>query len=195
MAHALGLWGASETGYTPTLTVAYGGLWGENYWYQESNVWENARLLNFVPRFVVDPRSRRRVMVPEDELNHISIASGAADLVNAGGRVQLGAHGQMQGLAPHWELWMFVQGGMTEHQALRAATLDGARYLGLDGDLGSLDEGKLADLIVLDGNPLENIRQSERVRYTMVNGRLFEADSMDELAPGDETRPAPFWLQ
>ncbi len=190
---AIALWSESGTGYTPTLVVAYGGLWGENYWYQHDKVWENERLLEFVPRFVVDPRSRRRTMVPEEEFNHISIARGAAQLVHAGGRVQLGAHGQMQGLAPHWELWMFVQGGMTEHEALRAATLDGARYLGLDGDLGSLEAGKLADLIVLDGDPLTDIRQSENVRYTMINGRLYEAATMDEVAPGSARRPAPFW--
>ncbi|MBI3279444.1 MAG: PD40 domain-containing protein [Acidobacteria bacterium] len=176
----LQFWPKTRTWYTPTLGVAYGGLWGENYWYQHTNVWENERLLRYVPRKIVDPRSRRRTMAPEDEFNHIRIARAAKQLLDRGLRVQLGAHGQMQGLAPHWELWMFVQGGMTPHQALRAGTLYGAQYLGLDNDLGSIEPGKLADLAVLDRNPLANIRDSEYVRYVMINGRLFETDTMNE---------------
>ena len=153
------LFAKSSVGYTPTLIVGYGGLSGEYYWYQHTNVWENERLLTFIPREVIDPRSRRRLMAPETDFNHVLIARGAKQIADAGGSVQLGAHGQLQGLGAHWELWMLQQGGMTPMESLRAATIAGARYLGLDGDIGSLEKGKLADLIVLDRNPLENIRQ------------------------------------
>ena len=107
--------------------------------------------------------------------------------------MQLGAHGQREGLGAHGELWMFAQGGMTPMQALRAATLSGARYLGLDHAIGSLEPGKLADLIVLDANPLENIRNSESVRYTIVNGRIFDAATMNEIGNHPRTRKAFFF--
>jgi imidazolonepropionase-like amidohydrolase/Tol biopolymer transport system component len=188
------LWAATEVGYTPTLVVGYGGLWGEEYWYQESNVWEHERLMRFTPRREVDGRAIRRTTFPEWDLNHVGLAETARRLVDAGGRVQLGAHGQLQGLAAHWELWMFGQGGMTPMQGLRAATLDGARYLGLDRDIGSLEPGKLADVLVIDGNPLENLRESERIRYVMMNGRLYDAASMDEVGPRERQRQ-PFWFE
>jgi imidazolonepropionase-like amidohydrolase len=187
------LWGASETGSTPTLIVGYGGLWGENYWYQKSNVWENERLLTFTPRPIVDARSRRRTMVPDDEFNHIALAKNCKDLLDAGVSVQLGAHGQLQGLGAHWELWMLQQGGMTNHEALRAATMNGAWYLGMDHDIGSLEAGKLADLIVLDANPLDDIRNSESVRYTMVNGRLYDSSTMDEIGNHPRKRLPFYW--
>ena len=108
--------------------------------------------------------------------------------------VHIGAHGQREGLAVHWEIWMFQQGGMTPHEALRSATLSGARYLGLDADVGSLEPGKLADLIVLDANPLENIRNTHSVRYTVVNGRIFDAATMNEIGNHPRTRK-PFFFQ
>lgn len=188
------LWGKTKVGYTPTLVVGYGGNWGENYWYQKTNVWEDERLLTFVPRRIVDPRSRRRPMVPESEFNHFNNARITKELNDAGVSVQLGAHGQREGLAAHWELWMFGQGGMTPLQALRAATLSGAQYLGLDKDIGSLEPGKLADLIVLDRNPLENLQNSHSVRYTIVNGRVFDAATMNETGNHPKTRKA-FWFQ
>ena len=107
--------------------------------------------------------------------------------------MQLGAHGQLAGLGAHWELWMLAQGGFTPIEAIRAATLDGARYLGFDGDIGSLAPGKLADLIVLEGNPLENIRDSQNIRYTVLNGRIYDARTMDVL--GDRPRPRKFYWQ
>ncbi|MBI4890591.1 MAG: PD40 domain-containing protein [Acidobacteria bacterium] len=176
----LQFWPKSKVAYTPTQIVGYGGLFGEEYWYAHSNVWENERLLRYVPREVVDPRSRRRQIAPDGDYNHIEVARSAKRLNDAGVSVQLGAHGQLQGLGPQWELWMFEQGGMTPHQALKCATIQGAWYLGLDKDIGSLEPGKLADLVVLEKNPLVNLRDSERVRYTMVNGRLYEADTMNE---------------
>ncbi len=188
------VWKATEVGYTPTLVVSYGGLSGEYYWYEHMDVWDEERLLNFTPRQMVDARSRRRQKTPLEEYWHIDVAREGAKLVNQGGKMLLGAHGQMQGIGAHWELWMFEQGGLTPHQALRAATLHGAEYLGLDGDIGSLEVGKLADLVVLNQNPLEDLRSSDDIRYVMVNGRLFDAMTMDELGNQPRER-TPFWFE
>jgi Tol biopolymer transport system component/imidazolonepropionase-like amidohydrolase len=187
------LFATSGAGYTPTLIVGYGGLNGEDYWYQHQEVWANKRLLTFTPRDIVDPRSRRRPMAAEDDYNHIRIAEGAKAIRDAGGLVLLGAHGQLQGLGAHWELWMLAQGGLTPMQALAAGTIDGARYLGLDKDIGSLEVGKLADLVVLDKNPLAEIRNSDSVRLVMVNGRVFDAATMNEAGNHPRNRGPLYW--
>ncbi len=187
------LYGRSRTGYTPTLIVGYGGLSGENYWYQHDEVWANENLLQYTPREIVDARARRRTMAPEDDFNHVLISEGAKKILDAGGLVQLGAHGQLQGLGAHWELWMLEQGGMTELEALRSATLMGAEYIGLDGELGSIEEGKLADLVVLGKNPLENIRNSESVQMVMLNGRLYDAATMSEIGNHPKERKPFYW--
>jgi imidazolonepropionase-like amidohydrolase/Tol biopolymer transport system component len=188
------LFAKSKSGYTPTAIVGYGGLSGEYFWYQTTNVWENEQLLRFTPREVVDPRSRRRTMAPLDDFNHVLIARGAKQIADAGGSVQLGAHGQLQGLGAHWELWMLQQGGMTNMEALRAATIDGARYIGMDADIGSIEKGKLADFAVLDRNPLENIRNSESVSIVVLNGRVYDAKTMNEIGNHPRTRK-PFWWE
>ena len=187
------LFAKSKTGYTPTMIVGYGGLSGEYYFYQHYNVWENKRLLTFIPEDVVVPRSRRRTMAAEDDFNHVLIAKGAKKVADAGGLVHTGAHGQIQGIGMHWETWMFAQGGMSPMQALAAATINGAKYLGMDADVGSLEKGKLADLVVLDKNPLENIRNTDSVRMVMLNGRLYDASTLDEIAPSPRKRLPFYW--
>jgi imidazolonepropionase-like amidohydrolase/Tol biopolymer transport system component len=189
------LWAASKTGYTPTLIVNYGGLSGEYYWYQTTNVWEDKKLLTYTPRSIIDARSRHRTMAPmkEYENGHILVSKSCKKLADAGVKVNLGAHGQLQGLGVHWELWMLAQGGMTNLEALRAGTLNGANYLGIQDQLGSLEAGKLADLIVLDRNPLEDIQNSNSVVYTMINGRLYDTQTMNEIGNYNKPRTAFYW--
>ncbi len=191
----LQLWAASRTGYTPTLVVGYGGIWGERYWYQHTDVSNHERLMNFVPYPFVDPVARRRTMAPEREYNHVRIAENCKALSDRGVLVNLGAHGQREGLGSHWELWMLAQGGMSPLEVLRAGTLNGARYLGLDGDLGSIEPGKLADLAILDENPLENIRNTDSVSMVLLNGRLYDAATMDEIGLHPETREPLFFQE
>ena len=187
-------WSQTGTGYTPTFVVAYGGLSGERYWYDRTELWKDERLMRWSPRSIIEPASIRRPTAPDEEYNHFAVARFAKALRDKGVGVHIGAHGQREGLAAHWELWMMEQGGFSPWEALRAGTIDGARYIGMDGDIGSLEPGKLADLVVIDGNPIENLRRSEFVAYTMLNGRLYDVKTMSQVAP-DKVERKPFYFE
>lgn len=188
------LWRQTDVRITPTLVVSYGGLSGEYWWYARENVWEDAKLNRFFPRETLDARAIRREIAPDWDYHHIEVAKSLKAVRDLGVKVQVGGHGQLQGMATHWEIWMLTQGGFTNFEALRAATIDGADYIGFGAQLGSLEVGKRADLVVLDGNPLENIRHTADTRYVMVDGRLFDvAADMAEI--GNQAVPAPtfYW--
>lgn len=190
-------WKNSKAHNTPTLIVNYGGMSGEYEWYQKTNVYEKTRLMAFTPRSIINNRARHRTMIPEEEYvnGHVLTSKSCTALQNNGVNINLGAHGQLQGLGAHWELWMLAEGGMSNHQALKCATINGAKYLGMDNEIGSLKVGKLADLIICDKNPLVNIKDSETVQYTMVNGRLFDCDTMNEITPKGEHKRGKFYFE
>lgn len=190
------LWSKTKTHNTPTLIVNYGSLNGEYYWYQHSDVWTKEPLLHFTPKHILDERSRHRTMAPEEEYQngHILVSQSCKKLQDAGVNINLGAHGQLNGLGAHWELWMLQQGGMSNLQALKCATINGAKHLGMDKEIGSLKAGKLADLIILDKNPLEDIRNSESVHYVMVNGRLYESNTLNEIGNYNK-KQGKFWFE
>ncbi len=188
------LWSQTAVGYTPTLGVAYGGLDGEHYWYAYSEVWKHPLLTRFVPRTILQPRSVRRPIAPETDYGVFDTARAATALQRSGVNVNLGAHGQREGLAAHWELWSLYKGGMTPLEALRVGTINGAKYLGLERDIGSLEVGKLADLVLIDGDVLQNFLQSDRVTHVMQNGRLFESQSMNQILPPAKPR-MPFFFE
>ncbi|HWO89256.1 MAG TPA: amidohydrolase family protein [Gemmatimonadales bacterium] len=182
--------------YTPTLLVAYGGPWTENLYYESVDIHADAKLRRFTPHDEIDARALRRpAWFHPSQYVHDRIARAAAQILRAGGRVGLGGHGQLQGLGVHWELWSIQSGGMSTHDALRVATISGAEAIGLAQDLGSLEPGKLADLIVLDRNPLQDIRNTNAIRYVMRNGRLYEADTLDEIAPNPRRLPRQWWME
>jgi Tol biopolymer transport system component/imidazolonepropionase-like amidohydrolase len=190
------LWSNSNTGYTPTLIVNYGGINGEYYWYQKTNVWENEKLLTFTPRAIIDSRSRHRTMIPDEEYDngHILVSKSCKQLSDSGVRVNLGSHGQIQGIGAHWELWMLAQGGMSNMEALRAATINGAKYIGMDHQVGSLQTGKLADLIILDKNPLDTITNTQSIYQVMINGRLYDPNTLNEVGANPKKRQ-PYWWE
>jgi Tol biopolymer transport system component/imidazolonepropionase-like amidohydrolase len=187
------LWRQTDVRNTPTLNVSFGGLSGEYWWYARDNVWQNERLLRHFPRETLEARAIRRETGPEWDYWHITVAESLKALRDAGVRVHVGGHGQLQGLGSHWEMWSLAQGGFTNFEALRAFTIDGADHLGYAADLGSIEAGKKADLVIVDGNPLVELKDSAKVATVLVNGRQFDAATLAEV--GGRERPAPtyYW--
>ncbi len=190
----LSFWPETGVGYTPTLVVTYGGLSGEVWFYQNSDVWKHPLLSRFVPPHILQPRSVRRVMAPRSDYQQfVDSAANAKALMERGVTVNIGAHGQREGLAAHWEIWGFVLGGMSAMQALETATVNPARYLGMDADIGSIEPGKLADLLVMEGNPLEDIRATDDVAYVVLNGRIYQGGTLAETVTGERKLEPFYW--
>jgi hypothetical protein len=197
------LFRASQTTNTPTLLVSYGGPFGENYFYTHEDVHGNAKMRRFVPEDNLDERSQRRGpgaggspgqagWFADDEYVFKGHADYARRLIQDSARAAIGSHGQLQGLGYHWEMWAMATGGLAAHDVLRMATIYGAEAIGMGQDLGSVEPGKMADIIVLDKDPLTDLRNTVSLHYVMKDGRLYDANTLDEVWPRQRTLPAQY---
>ncbi len=189
----LSFYSATKVAYTPTLVVTFGGLGGDPYWRQAMDVWRHPILSKHAPPRILQAGSVRRVTAPEEDFSDQVSAATAKLLADRGVRVSIGAHGQQQGLAAHWEMWSFARGGMSPLEVLKTATTAPAQHLGFDGDIGSLEVGKLADLVVLNANPLDDISNTDDISHVMLNGRLYDAATLNEEVTGDRRRESYWW--
>ena len=181
--------------YTPTLLVAYGGPFGETYFFTTTAIHDDPKIRRFIPHEVLDSKVRRSEWFHKDEHVFPRIAASAAKVARAGGHVCIGSHGEMQGIGYHWEMWALASGGWKPLEVLRAATLHGAEAIGYAQDLGSLEPGKLADFVVLAKNPLEDIHNTSAIRYVMKNGELFDGDTLDRTWPDRKPLPRLWWWE
>jgi imidazolonepropionase-like amidohydrolase/Tol biopolymer transport system component len=189
----LSFFAQATTNYTPTLIVSYGGLAGEPYWDQAIDVWKQPLLVHSPPDRL-RAKLTRVTKAPEDAFVDDDNAREAHKLAKRGVKVSIGAHGQQAGIGSHFELWSFVRGGMTPIEALKAGTIAPAQSLGMAKDIGSLEVGKLADLVVLDADPTLNIRDSDKISRVMLGGRMYDAKTMNEVETGTARR-LPYWWE
>jgi Tol biopolymer transport system component len=198
------LFKASQTTNSPTLLVSYGGPFGENYFYSKENVHDNEKMRRFSPHESIDARSRRRGTGAggspgrggwflDEEYVFPKHAEFVKKLLADSARAAVGSHGQLQGLGYHWEMWAMGSGGASNHDILRAATIYGAEAIGFGKDLGTIEAGKLADILVFDADPLADLRNTVEIQYVMKNGRLYDANTLDEVWPRQRVLPDPHW--
>lgn len=185
--------GKAKMVYSPTYMVGGTGPWNEEYYYQRENVWENEKMQRFLPWRQLLPHTRRRVLRPESDYGFPLIAEALKDVIEAGGYGAIGSHGQIHGISSHWELWM-TAAGMSNLQAIRVATYHGAYFLGMQDDLGSLEVGKIADLLVINSNPLEDIEHTLDMLYVMKDGKLYEAATLNEVWPEQKEFGPYYWV-
>ena len=187
------LYAETRIAYTPTLLVSYGGPWGLTHFVTNESPWDDTKLARFTPPHVLERTLLRSSWAHPVEHVFSRHAAQALMIVRNGGRVGVGGHGELQGLGFHWELWAIASGGFSNFEALRAATRHGAEMIGVNTDVGSIEETKLADLVVLDRNPLEDIRLSTEIQYVIKNGSVYQADTLEELWPQERATHSPFW--
>jgi Tol biopolymer transport system component len=183
----------SKIAYTPTLIVSYGGHWAEGWFYTRQSPLDDSKLARFTPYDEIAAKALRRPWAHEKEYVFRQLATQANKIVNAGGRVGVGAHGQLQGLGYHWEMWALASGGMSNENVLTSATRMGAQMLGIEEDLGTIEPGKLADLVVLDADPFLDLHNTVGINRVIKNGEVFDGNTLDRQWPSKRTLLKQWW--
>lgn len=182
------LFATSRTSLVPTLSVLYGGEPGLSNLIIERQPQKDPKFAHFVPPGIVSEKLRNRQWMPPELQTYSRFAADALNIQRAGGLIGVGSHGELQGLGFHLEMELLASGG-TPFESLRAATIGSAEVIGRMQDIGSLEPGKFADLVILDADPLRDIRHTQSIRWVMKNGRLYEAATLNEVWPRERALP------
>jgi len=174
--------GKAGINYSPTVSVAGHVNGAKEYWRTRFDFAGDVRHQRFADPQRLEADSRPRQHLPKREFSFPIVAEGLADIIRAGGTGTLGEHGEQPGLGTHWEIWSYAE-AMTPIEALRLATIHPAQFIGLDRELGSLEVGKIADVLVLDADPLEDVKNTLSVRYVMKAGDLLETAHLEPVTP------------
>jgi Tol biopolymer transport system component len=184
--------GMAHVDYSATLVVGGAGPWSQDYFFQSSDLWKDKKLARWTPWLELLPQTRRRELRPDTDYSFPLLAQGVADVVAAGGHGAIGGHGQQHGIGSQWEIWATAS-ATGPMGALEIASLDGAWFLGMQQDLGSIEVGKIADLVILNSNPLDNIRNTADIQSVMKGGRLYDGMTLDQSWPDKKPFGDPYW--
>ena len=185
----------SRTGitYTPTLVVAFGAALPIYRLLANERPHANAKLNRWYPEGKLYAKTSSRLLwFPKEDYHDLEVAKGANKILSAGGRVALGGHGEIQGLSNHWEMELFANGGMSNHDILRVATIYGAEAIGYQSEIGSIEPGKFADLVILNQDPLTNIEATQDIAFVMKNGVLYNGLTLDRIWPDKKSLTKPW---
>ncbi|MDR3511355.1 MAG: amidohydrolase family protein [Caulobacteraceae bacterium] len=187
------LFAQTRVSYDLTLEISHGGPPAGESFIAANAPLHDPKVRRFYPPYVAERLYSRVHWVDAQESVYPEVAASIARIQRAGGVVGIGSHGNYPGIGYDWELQAMASGGMTPAEVLRAATLGSAETIGHASEIGSLEPGKFADLVILARNPLTDIRNVASVVQVMKNGRLYDAASLDEVWPAARPAPAPWF--
>jgi hypothetical protein len=183
----------SRTSYDTTLQIKNGGPPAQDAFVVRDHPLSEPKFLRFRPYTVAAQSVLTRTWTDPAALLYPTLGGDVAKIQRAGGVVAMGSHGEIPGVGFHWEMEAHVQGGMTPMEALRAGTIGSAEAIGRASEFGSIEAGKFADLVILKADPRGNIRNSRTIAEVMKNGRLYDADTLDEIWPRRRSFEAPWF--
>ena len=182
----------TRVSYTLTLQISHGGPPAQNYFIERDGALIEPKLRRFAPPYLFSAKMSRRHWYASDQYVFPKVAENAAKVQRAGGLLGVGSHGEVPGPGQVWELQAYAS-GMTPREALRAATIGSAETIGRQAEIGSLEVGKDADLVIMNKSPLKDIRNAMDIDKVMKNGRLYDAATLTSLWPDRKVLPAPWF--